>query len=87
MFWFLSKPSEQIKALVDVMADQKGKGKINDTVAVFVVQHPFGQEYSASLKPALASAGFKVVYETSYPLGVADLSAQIKAARRPTPTP
>src|SRR5262245_59086377 len=25
MFWFLSKPSEQIKALVDVMADQKSK--------------------------------------------------------------
>ena len=47
MFWFLSKPSEQIKAIVDVMADQKSKGKIDDTVAVFVVQHPFGQEYSA----------------------------------------
>ncbi len=40
MFWFLSKPNEQIKALVDLLADQKGKGKINDTVAVFVVQHP-----------------------------------------------
>ena len=70
MFWFLSKPNEQIKALVDLLADQKGKGKINDTVAVFVVQHPFGVEYSASLKPALAAAGFKVVYETSYALGV-----------------
>jgi branched-chain amino acid transport system substrate-binding protein len=81
MFWFLSKPSEQIKAIVDVMADQKSKGKINDTVAVFVVQHPFGQEYSASLKPTLASAGFKVVYETVYPFPPTDLSAQIKAAR------
>ena len=81
MFWFLSKPSEQIKAIVDVMADQKSKGKIDDTVAVFVVQHPFGQEYSASLKPTLASAGFKVVYETVYPFPPTDLSAQIKAAR------
>ena len=85
MFWFLSKPNEQIKALVDLLADQKGKGKINDTVAVFVVQHPFGVEYSASLKPALASAGFKVVYETSYALGVADLSAQINAAKAANP--
>ena len=85
MFWFLSKPSEQIKALVDVLADQKGKGKIKDTVAVFVVQHPFGVEYSASLKPALAAAGFKVVYETSYALGVADLSAQINAAKAANP--
>ena len=81
MFWFLSKPSEQIKAIVDVMAEQKGKGKIDETVAVFVVQHPFGQEYSASLKPTLASAGFKVVYETVYPFPPTDLSAQIKAAR------
>lgn len=85
MFWFLSKPSEQIKALVEVLADQKGKGKIKDTVAVFVVQHPFGVEYSASLKPALAAAGFKVVYETSYALGVADLSAQINAAKAANP--
>ncbi len=85
MFWFLSKPNEQIKALVDVLADQKGKGKINDTVAVFVVQHPFGVEYSSSLKPALAAAGFKVVYETSYALGVADLSAQINAAKAAKP--
>lgn len=85
MFWFLSKPNEQIKALVDIMADQKGKGKVNDTVAVFVVQHPFGVEYSASLKPALAAAGFKTVYETSYALGVADLSAQINAAKAANP--
>lgn len=85
MFWFLSKPSEQIKALVDLLADQKSKGKINDTVAVFVVQHPFGVEYSSSLKPALSGAGFKVVYETSYALGVADLSAQINAAKAANP--
>ena len=85
MFWFLSKPSEQIKAIVGVMADQKSKGKINDTVAIFVVQHPFGQEYSASLKPTLASAGFKVVYETVYPFPPTDLSAQIKAARAANP--
>jgi branched-chain amino acid transport system substrate-binding protein len=85
MFWFLSKPSDQIKGLVSVMGDLKSKGTINDTVAVFVVQHPFGQEYSASLKPALAGAGFKVVYETSYPLGVADLSAQITAAKAAKP--
>jgi len=85
MFWFLSKPNEQIKALVDLLAEQKSKGKINDTVAVFVVQHPFGVEYSSSLKPALAAANFKVVYETSYALGVADLSAQINAAKAANP--
>lgn len=85
MFWFLSKPSEQISALVDVLADLKKQGKINDQVSVFVVQHPFGVEYSASLKPSLAKAGFKIAYETSYALGVADLSAQINAAKGAKP--
>jgi branched-chain amino acid transport system substrate-binding protein len=85
MFWFLGKPSEQVKALVDVMADLKKQGRINDTVAIFIVQHPFGQEYSASAKPTLTAAGFKVVYEATYPLGVSDLSAQIKAAKAANP--
>jgi branched-chain amino acid transport system substrate-binding protein len=85
MFWFLGKPDDQVKSLVNMMAGLKKQGKLGDSVAVFVVQHPFGQEYSATLKPNLASAGFKVVYETSYPLGVSDLSAQIKAAKAANP--
>jgi branched-chain amino acid transport system substrate-binding protein len=85
MFWFLAKPSEQIKGLVDTLADLKSKGRINDKVAVFVVQHPFGQEYSASLRPALSSAGFKIVYDTVYPFPPTDLSAQIKAAKAAEP--
>lgn len=85
MLWFLAKPDDQVKSLVDTMASLKKAGKINDAVSIFVVQHPFGQEYSATLKPQLTAAGFKVVYETSYPLGVADLSAQIKAAKGANP--
>lgn len=85
MLWFLAKPDEQVKSLVDTMAALKKAGKIGDGVSIFVVQHPFGQEYSSTLKPQLASAGFKVVYETSYPLGVSDLSAQIKAAKAAKP--
>ncbi len=85
MLWFLAKPDDQVKSLVDTMAALKKAGKIGDGVSIFVVQHPFGQEYSATLKPQLATAGFKVVYETSYPLGVSDLSAQIKAAKATNP--
>jgi branched-chain amino acid transport system substrate-binding protein len=85
MLWLLAKPDEQVKALVTTMTNLKKDGKINDKVAIFVVQHPFGQEYSSTLKPQLASAGFNVAYETSYALGVADLSAQIKAAKAAGP--
>ena len=85
MFWLLAKPSEQIKSLVEMMTELKGKGQIKDTVAVFVVQHPFGLEYSTSLRPALAAAGFKIVYDTVYAFPPTDLSAQIKAAKAANP--
>jgi branched-chain amino acid transport system substrate-binding protein len=80
MFWMLGKPSEQVAALVKMLSDLKGSGQINDSVAMFTVQHPFGQDYLSAAKPLLAAAGFKINYETSYPLGVSDLSAQIRAA-------
>jgi len=85
MVWLLGKPGEQVKSLVDMMADLKKQGKINDAVAVFVVQHPFGQEYSSSLRPQLASAGFKIVYDTNYPFPPKDLSTEIKAAKAANP--
>jgi branched-chain amino acid transport system substrate-binding protein len=85
MFFFLAKNADQSKALVDMMTKAKGEGKINDKVALFIVQAPFGQEYSASMKPALAAAGFKVAYEAVYDVKASDLSTQIKAAKAAGP--
>ncbi len=80
-FWYLGMPTDYAKALVDMLAELKKQGKINDQIALFVVQHPFGTEFVTPTKPALQAAGFKIVYDTTYPLGVSDLSAQIKAAK------
>jgi branched-chain amino acid transport system substrate-binding protein len=85
MFFFLAKNADQSKALVDMMAAARKDGKINDKVALFVVQAPFGQEYIASLKPALAAAGFKIAYEAVYDAKASDLSTQIKAAKAAEP--
>jgi branched-chain amino acid transport system substrate-binding protein len=85
MVWMLAKPSEQVKSLVDMMAGLKAQGKINDAVALFVVQAPFGQEYSSTLRPQLAKAGFKIVYDTNYPFPPKDLSTEIKAAKAANP--
>ena len=84
-FWFLGMPSDGAKALVELLSDLKQKGQINDKVALFVVQHPFGSEFVTPTKPLLEKAGFKLAYETTYPLGVSDLSAQIKAAKAAAP--
>ncbi len=75
-FWLLGRPSDGVTALVELLSDLKKKGQVKETVALFTVQHPFGSEFLTPAKPALDKAGFKIVYETSYPLGVADLSAQ-----------
>src|SRR5262245_13555509 len=84
-FWFLGLPSDGAKALVELLSDLKQKGQINDKVALFVVQHPFGSEFVTPTKPLLEKAGFKLAYETTYPLGVSDLSAQVKAAKAAGP--
>jgi branched-chain amino acid transport system substrate-binding protein len=84
-FWMLGKPSEGVKALVDMLNDLRKKGQIKETVALFSVQHPFGAEFLAPAKAALAANNYKIVYETTYPLGSADLSAQIKAAKAADP--
>jgi branched-chain amino acid transport system substrate-binding protein len=85
MFFFLAKNADQSKALVDMMAAAKKDGRINDKVALFIVQAPFGQEYIASLKPALTSAGFNIAYEAVYDAKASDLSTQIKAAKAAGP--
>lgn len=84
-FWMLGRPSDGVKALVEMLNDLRKKGQIKDTVALFSVQHPFGAEFLAPAKAALAANNYKVVYETTYPLGSADLSAQIKAAKAANP--
>ena len=84
-FWLLGRPTEGVGALVDLLSDLKKKGQLKETVALFTVQHPFGSEFLTPAKPALDKAGFKIVYETTYPLGVSDLSAQIKAAKAANP--
>lgn len=85
MFWFLAKPEDQTKAIVDVMAAAKKAGKINDKVALFIIQAPFGLEYGSSLEPQLAAAGFKVVYKEAHPYPPTDFSAQVKAAKAANP--
>jgi branched-chain amino acid transport system substrate-binding protein len=85
MFWFLGPPAEQVQAVVDFLSERVKQGVLQNTVAMFTVQHPFGTENGDAARLALAKAGFKIVYETGYPLGFADLSEQIQAAKAAEP--
>jgi ABC-type branched-subunit amino acid transport system substrate-binding protein len=85
LFWFLGPPAEQVQAAVDFLSEQVKQGVLQISVAMFTVQHPFGAENGDAAQLVLAKAGFKIVYETTYPLGVADLSEQIQAAKAAGP--
>lgn len=85
MFWLLAKPSEQVEALVEFLAGQVQQGRLGGRVALFAAEDPAGDDYLAAARPALARAGFEIVHETIYAPGVADLSAQIAAAKAADP--
>ena len=87
LFWFLAKPDDQMKSLVNMMADLKKQGKINDQVAVFVVQLPFGQEYSSTLKQLLAAPASRPSTRRPTPSRPPICRRRSRRQRRPIPIP
>ncbi len=83
-FWLQDTSKSFAESLVEMLAKLKADGKINDTVAVVNVADQLGVELARDAKPALAKAGFKLVYEKSYPDG-ADPAPIIKEAAAAKP--
>ena len=54
-------------------------------MAVVNVADDFGIELATAGRPLFKEAGFEIVYDKSYPLGVQDLSPVIKAAKAGSP--
>jgi branched-chain amino acid transport system substrate-binding protein len=63
----------------------KAAGDIGNRVAMVNVADAFGIELAERAAPALQSAGFDIVYQTSYPLGTQDLSPVVKGAKEANP--
>jgi branched-chain amino acid transport system substrate-binding protein len=63
----------------------KDAGQIGDKVAMVNIADAFGIELANAGRDRLAKAGFKVVYDRSYPLGTQDLSPVMKAAKAAGP--
>jgi len=84
-FWTLGTSEGMATSLVDVLKDMREAGQINDKVAVVNVADAFGIELANTGKPALAEAGFDIVYETSYPLQQQDFAPIISGAKNAGP--
>lgn len=84
-FWMLGTSTQLAKGIVSTLSAMKAKGDIGNKVAVVNVADAFGLELIGAAKPALAEAGFEIVYESSYPLGTQDLAPVISGAKAAAP--
>ncbi len=84
-FWLLGTSEDFAKGVVDTLVKLRDKGVIGDKVALVNVADAFGLELISAAKPALADAGFKIVYETSYPLDQTEFAPIISAAQEAKP--
>jgi branched-chain amino acid transport system substrate-binding protein len=81
LFFFLNQPMHFGAALIEVLDKLKAGGKINNKVVLLSVGDQFGAEFAAGFGAGLKGAGYDIVLEKSYPLGAADLTNEIKAAK------
>jgi branched-chain amino acid transport system substrate-binding protein len=84
-FWMLGTSSQLAAGAVQALTKLKEKGEIGNKVALVNVADAFGLELVGAAKPALAAAGFEIVYESSYPLGTQDLAPVISGAKAAAP--
>ncbi len=84
-FTFQSSTTIYAKSAIGVLKKLKDAGEIGHKVAVVNVADDFGIELATAGRPLFKEAGFEIVYDKSYPLGVQDLSPVIKAAKAGNP--
>jgi branched-chain amino acid transport system substrate-binding protein len=78
--FLLGTPNEGVENLVKVLEKAKADKKIGDTIAMVSVSDQFGIELVTAAREGFKKAGFKVVYDKSYPIGVQDLQPVVKEA-------
>jgi branched-chain amino acid transport system substrate-binding protein len=81
IFFLSGRSSLYGAALVEVLTKAKAECKINNKIVMLNVVNEFGSAAAAGITPALKQAGFDLVVQKSYPLGVEDLGGEIKEAK------
>ncbi|MFX5999141.1 ABC transporter substrate-binding protein, partial [Acinetobacter baumannii] len=60
-------------------------GKIGNAVAMVSVADGFGIDLSSAGRPLIEKAGFKLVYDKSYPVGTQDMAPIVTEVQRANP--
>jgi branched-chain amino acid transport system substrate-binding protein len=85
IFFLLGDTTNFTNAVVDILKKMRADGKIGSRVAMVNVADAFGIELANAARPVFKKAGFKIVYDKSYPLGTQDLSPVVKGAKAAKP--
>lgn len=85
IFFTLGDTTTFTNAVVDILKKMRKEGKIGSRVAMVNVADAFGIELANAARPVFKKAGFKIVYDKSYPLGTQDLAPVVKGAKAAKP--
>ncbi len=80
IFFTLGTTTSFASAVADILKKMRDAGQIGNHIAMVNVADAFGIELANAARPIFKRAGFKIVYDKSYPLGTQDLSPVIKGA-------
>jgi len=81
-FWYLGTSGQYIDALVGLLSKARGEGKIGTNIAMLSIADGFGIDLSTAARNGFNKAGFKLVYDKSYPIGTQDMAPLIGEAQR-----
>ena len=85
IFFTLGSTTAFAGSVAKILGKMKAAGKIGNRVAMVNVADAFGIELANAARPIFKNAGFKIVYDKSYPLGSPDLSPVIRGAKAANP--
>jgi branched-chain amino acid transport system substrate-binding protein len=84
-FFGLVQPDDATSPLAETVAKLKQGGKIAGSIAIMSVADQLGVEMSTQMVKEAQKHRLNIVYNKSYPLGVADLSGQIREMQQLKP--
>ena len=85
IFFTLGSTTAFADSVADILKKMRADGHIGSRIAMVNVADAFGIELANAARPIFKKAGFKIVYDKSYPLGTKDLSPVVKGAKASKP--
>jgi branched-chain amino acid transport system substrate-binding protein len=85
IYFWIGDTTSYARSVAEILKKLADEKKIGNKVAMVNVADEFGIELANAGRPVFKNAGFDLVYDKSYPLGVQDLAPVVKAAKASNP--